>query len=624
MKVLLVNMPWSAADCPSLALGIFLRTVPEKIPGAEVRVLHANIDYIDWITSRCDFGFDDYRHYSSEAYFSGSGDWVFSSALYEDPAWRIKEFEQYMAGQEPDSRIAMSITLHQLAPMFISELAERIAARSPDVVGFTTTFQQNTAALAAARDIKRIDPGIVTVFGGANCDSEQGAALHRNFSFVDFVVRGEGEAVFPRMLQELHGAGQFAAVPGLCWRRPDGSSAANPMATSPLPPAAIGTPDFGDYFDRVAASAARNWSEPKLVLESSRGCWWGEKHHCTFCGLNGSFMQFRSKPADVFVAELLAQVERHKVLDITIVDNILEMDYLTSAMPRIAAAGYDLRLHYEIKSNMRRDQLRTLLAAGVTHVQPGIESLSSKVLKLMNKGVTGCQNVRLLRDAESLGMQTSWNYLHGFPGEDEEDYRPVIDQFPALHHLSPAGSADRIMIERFSPYYDRPDLGFTDLRAAPHYRVSYDLPDRELQDLAYLFSAAAQGVGGEVAARLDDEMRRWKKAYYGGSRLTHCDLGTEIILVSTRPSFDWRVLALRDPVEVAVFRLLDQPHTAAAAIRKLAGLEVSAPMLADLLARWQAIGLVFAENNQFIHVACAATNQELQRLNMTRFALAHA
>jgi ribosomal peptide maturation radical SAM protein 1 len=296
-------------------------------------------------------------------------------------------------------------------------------------------------------------------------------------------------------------------------------------------------------------------------------------------------------------------------------------------MPRIAEAGYDLRMHYEIKANMRRDQLQVLLAAGVTHVQPGIESLSSRVLKLMDKGVTGCQNIRVLRDTESLGMKVSWNYLCGFPGEDQADYDSVLRQFPALHHLSPPGSAEKILVERFSPYFDRPELGFSDIRPASHYRVIFDLPDAELTDLAYLFTAGPQGVSADVLARLRAAATEWQHAYHERSRLTCCDLGSEIVLVSARPGFDWHAMSLTSPAEVAVFRLLDQPHSAPGLLRKLppaADGGLTETELAGLLRRWVALGLVFTENGQYIHVASSATNQELQRIGSGRQVLAHA
>jgi ribosomal peptide maturation radical SAM protein 1 len=615
MRVVLVNMPWAAVGKPSLALGILSQAVLRELPDAEVTVVYGNLEYVDWLLDRRDFGFAGYNYYSETSYFQGCGDWVFSSALYDDPEWRIDEFEKYMAGQADQGRIAEAVALHKIAPEFISTLAGQITALEPDVVGFTSTFQQNTAALATAREVKRLSPRVVTVFGGANCDGEQGLALHRNFPFVDFVVRGEGDVAFPALLERAAGDRDYATIAGLCWRQPDGATAANAMPRSPLPPSAMVAPEFDDYFARFTASRARTWWEPQLVVESARGCWWGEKHHCTFCGLNGSFMQFRSKPPDVFADELLTLVKRHKILEVSVVDNIIDMNYLGSALPAIAEAGYDLRLHYEIKANMRKDQLRILRAAGVITVQPGIESLSSKVLKIMDKGVTGCLNIRLLRDAESLGIQAFWNYLYGFPGEEYGDYHQIIEQLPALHHLVPPVSVGELMVERFSPYFNRPELGFADLAVVPLYHVTYDLPERELFDLSYYFDAPHRGIGEDVARELREAVESWTRAYYGKSRLTWCDLGQEILLVSTRPGFDWHHQSISDPAEAAAFRLLDQPHTAVGLTRKLtsAGFAITEEALAGVLARWKALGIVFAENRQFIQLATDPVNQELQR-----------
>src|SRR5262245_43831730 len=151
------------------------------------------------------------------------------------------------------------------------------------------------------------------------------------------------------------------------------------MAAPPLPPEQIAQPDYTDFFTRFQVSIARSWAEPKLTLESSRGCWWGEKHHCTFCGLNGSFMQFRGKRAELFLDEIVHLVKRHRVMDVIVVDNIIEMGYFNSLLPALAESGYDLRIHYEVKANLRRHQLRALYDAGIVLVQPGIESLSSHV-----------------------------------------------------------------------------------------------------------------------------------------------------------------------------------------------------------------------------------------------------
>ncbi|WP_329153947.1 RiPP maturation radical SAM C-methyltransferase [Streptomyces sp. NBC_01456] len=621
MRVLLVNMPWSPIDLPSLALGILRRSVDERTSG-HAEVLHANLEFTDWITRRCTFTGEDYQFYALSSYFMGCGDWVFSSALYDDPEWRAEEFATSMRGKLRAERLRMSHELHRVVPEFVQEIAERIVAAGPDVVGFTSTFQQNTAALAAAKYVKRLAPHIKTVMGGANCDAEQGAAAHRNFAFLDFVVRGEGEAAFPQLLTALDEGTELSAVPGLCHRQPDGTSTANPMSTSPLPPATILPPDYSGYFERLASSVARNWVEPKLVVEGARGCWWGEKHHCTFCGLNGSFMQFRSKSPDTFYDEIMDLARRHRVLDMYLVDNILDMGYLTTVLPRIIDSGYDLRMHIEIKANMRRAQLRTLAEAGMIYVQPGIESLNSRVLDLMDKGVSGCQNVRMLRDGAETGLSVSWNYLHGFPGETAADYEPVIAQIPALEHLNPpVDLSARIAIERFSPYFNRPELGFTGLRPEEHYRFTYDLPESELLDLAYVFEAPERGITEPTVTALNEALGAWKK-HHADARLTHADLGDRIVLVSRRRAFDWGVRELTDPLETAAFRLLDQPHAPAALTRKLAARlpdhTVDEPAVHALLQRWVTLGLVFTDGGQYVHLAPAAVNEDLLRLDFMR------
>ncbi|MFC5250695.1 RiPP maturation radical SAM C-methyltransferase [Streptomyces nigrescens] len=621
MRVLLVNMPWSPIDLPSLALGILRRSVDERTSG-RADVLHANLEFTDWITRRTAFTADDYQFYALSSYFMGCGDWVFSSALYDDPEWRVPEFSVSMRGKLRDERLRMSKELHRVVPEFVQEIAERIVAAGPDVVGFTSTFQQNTAALAAVKYVKRLAPHIKTVMGGANCDAEQGAATHRNFPFLDFVVRGEGEAAFPQLLTALDEGGDLSAVPGLCHWGADGKSIANPMSTRPLPPATILPPDYSGYFERLASSVARNWVEPKLVVEGARGCWWGEKHHCTFCGLNGSFMQFRSKSPDTFYEEIMELARRHRVLDMYLVDNILDMGYLTTVLPRIIDSGYDLRMHIEIKANMRRTQLRTLAEAGMIYVQPGIESLNSRVLDLMDKGVSGCQNVRMLRDGAETGLSVSWNYLHGFPGESAADYEPVIAQIPALEHLDPpVDLSARIAIERFSPYFNRPELGFTGLRPEEHYRFTYDLPESELLDMAYVFEAPERGITEPTVTALNGALGAWKK-HHADSRLTHADLGDRIVLVSRRRAFNWGAMELTAPTEIAAFRLLDQPHAPAALTRKLTARLPEHPVdevaVHALLQHWVTLGLVFTDGGQYVHLAPAAVNEDLLRLDFMR------
>ncbi len=228
----------------------------------------------------------------------------------------------------------------------------------------------------------------------------------------------------------------------------------------------------------------------------------------------------------------------------------------------------------------------------------------------------------MLRDGAETGLSVAWNYLHGFPGETVQDYEPVIAQIPALEHLDPpVDLSARIAIERFSPYFERPELGFTGLRPEEHYRFTYDLPEKELYDLAYVFEAPARGIGEPAVTALNDALAAWKK-HHADARLTHTDLGDRIVLVSRRRAFAWRTAELADPFEMACFRLLDQPHTVTALTRKAGREEAAAARdeagVQRLLDHWVSLGTVFTDGGQYVHIAPAAVNEDLLRLDFMR------
>lgn len=615
MKVTLVCMPWATTATPSLALGILSRRIADTRPGTEVETVYANIDFADWMHEQGGLGAAEFSFFSLHSYFLGCGDWVFSSALYDDTSWRVDEFRGAFEKAMTADQLEVSLRLHRTVPGFVDAMARRIVADGPALVGATSTFQQNVASLALLRRVKELAPDVKTVMGGANCDGPQGEALHRNFPFLDYVVRGEAERTFPELVAAVEGDGDTSGIAGLCRRDDAGRSVSNPPAERLLAPSEIPCPDYDPYFERLRRSRVQSWYETVLTVEGARGCWWGEKHHCTFCGLNGSAMTFRSKSPGTYLNEILTLAERHRVLDFYAVDNILEMSYLDSVLDRLADAPFDLRIQYEVKSNMKLSQIERMRRAGVVSVQPGIESLSTRVLKIMDKGVSGTHNVRFLRDAESNSLSVAWNYLYGFPGETAEDYLPVIEQLPALHHLHPSNGVNRIALERFSPYFDRPELGFAERRPHKQYFVTYDLPESELADLAYVFETPGRGVDEKVAERLKQALDEWG-ANYIHSRLSCVDLGDRIELTNSRPHFAWRTMTLRDATEVELFRALHDPRSAEQLVRRTAasGTVWDRERVEALLADWRRLGLVFIEGDRAVHVATEHENQLICRI----------
>jgi hypothetical protein len=261
-------------------------------------------------------------------------------------------------------------------------------------------------------------------------------------------------------------------------------------------------------------------------------------------------------------------------------------------------------VHYEVKSNLKPGEIAALRAAGVAHVQPGIESLVSPVLKIMDKGVSGFRNVRTLRDCESAGLTVTWNWLYGFPAEDFEDYRPVLAQLPALAHLQPPSGTARIVLERFSPYFENPALGFPLRRTAEPYRHVYGLSEEDLHDMVYLFDTEPRGLAGHEAKELEESVRQWEDRYPASS-LCRIDTGDAIVLRDRRVGWSARDYVVEHPALRDAYAELEHGRSPAALLRNVRehGHDLTVDQIGDWLAELRERGLVFEERGMLVALA---------------------
>ncbi len=250
----------------------------------------------------------------------------------------------------------------------------------PRIVGFTSVFQQHLASLALAKRLKARLPDTFIVMGGANCEATMGVETVRQFAFVDAVVSGEADQVFAelavRMVRRRVDRGHLRASSRR--RRSPGPAGLGPAPTAPAVTDldALPYPDYTDFFAQFERSRFGKTWQPSVFVETSRGCWWGERMHCTFCGLNGATMAFRSKSAPRALDELTHLATSYPGCDIQVVDNILDLKYFKTLLPELAARKLNVSLFYETKSNLKKDQVRLLRDSGVLTIQPGIESFS--------------------------------------------------------------------------------------------------------------------------------------------------------------------------------------------------------------------------------------------------------
>ena len=516
-QIALVNMPFSFSKYPSIQLGTLSALL--KSQDLPVDCHHLNVRFAHKI------GVPLYELICEKrALF---GEWLFSYLLFRDNPKRAEYprvfkpvFEQ-LAQQSGQPIGYFEEMAAKIAPQFLTRALTDIDWSRYKLVGFTSTFDQNVASLTMAKLIKDLYPEVTIVFGGANYDGEMGLEYFRAFPFIDHVVVGEGEAAFPALARQVLNGRSDRFPPGVGYRQ-NGQVRLTPNSSLFTEFAETGPPDYDDYYQLLAELGDSAQGLDRILLyEGSRGCWWGEKHHCTFCGLNAQSMKFRAKSPEQVVREMTDLSHRYDTARFRLVDNIIDMKYIDQLFGKFAADHCDLDVFIETKSNLQKSQIKTLALGGVKCMQPGLESLSATQLKAMDKGVTPMQNIVCLKWSYYYRITVSWNILLGFPGETNQDYLRQIDLIPSLVHLQPPEATGKFWLERFSPYYARPrEYGVRMTGPGLAYQYVYDARQIDLNKIAYDFEYELDKwpVDPHVYQELVSTVEAWQRLHASNDR----------------------------------------------------------------------------------------------------------
>ena len=627
VDVCLVTMPYLHLMRPSIALGILKAVLTRS--GISCSVEYANLRFAAAI------GLE--RNSMTMQFRTDSllGEWTFSEAAFRDGRHSIAEILGRAHLHQPSNIPSCSLDeteytatlqwLRNFAPEFIESTAQRILARRPKIVGCTSTFEQHCPSLALLRRIKELDSSVTTLLGGANCEGEMGWVTLKNSDWLDFVVSGEAEEVLPALCRDLLDSSLSKEPPtlplGVLSRKQIlmGREAAFPNGAIPRAMLAdldqSPTPDYTEYFETLVETGLAPFVEPALAVESSRGCWWGQKSQCTFCGLNGAALHYRTKSTERVLEEWQELTAKHQIRKISVVDNIIAPIHLRELLPKITQMGAPFEIFYETKANLRKEQVQAFAKAGVVKIQPGIESLHDDLLKLMSKGVTAVINARLLKYTREAGIQVTWYLLAGFPGEDPAWHQEVAQWLPQIFHLQPPNGVIHIRMDRFSSYFTHPEQYNLELRPFPAYAAVYPFSPEDLMDIAYFFRNTRADKPADYLPKiqaLGERVKEWRTVFSRAVPpvFTVDDLGTELRFFDTRPCAPERRTTLSGLAR-DLYLACNHATTRATLENRFPATPERSAILDDLVAR----KLVLEIHGQLLALACEGDMPTLDREN---------
>jgi ribosomal peptide maturation radical SAM protein 1 len=637
----LINMPFGSIMRSPLAIGLMKAQCAEA--GLRARTHNLTFEFARRI---------GFAAYEMIARFKGVetqvSEWLFAEAAWRRPFGLAEDDFLHLCGNELETlpNVADPVTWlrkirHEVVGPYLEHCYQRLCADGPPrVVAFSCMFFQTVAALALGRLLKERHPEIKLVYGGACFHGEMGEELIAKVPWIDAISIGEADEVIVPLFRALLDGAPPADLAGVLWRDAAGAVVAGPPP-APTPGSFLDTmpdPDSDEFFEdaaRVGLMQDSRWVDKAAVtFEGSRGCWWGQKKHCTFCGLNAEGLDFRSKRAETTLATVERLAAKYPTRMLWATDNIMAIGYFKSFLPRLAeldlrSKGRRIEFFYETKPNLSRTQLKALADANVRYPQPGIESLSSHLLKVMDKGVSALQNAFFLKCATEYGLTTVWNLLMRMPGEAAEDYAHMEAWLPKLFHLHPpTGGPVRIECHRFSPYFFRKGLYCENVRAAAWYRGIYPEDQFDLDRVAYYFDVDWKDILDDpaydgVLRVLRDWMQRWREESEV-PRLTMHEVGDtlEIEDTRTREPVVWQL----GPTQAALYRAIGDIAHPGKVGELVAGDPAAGVLTADeiraVLLEFVAQGLALEEHDKFLALALPpshADSQEKRKIELHGF-----
>lgn len=375
-------------------------------------------------------------------------DWKQSEVLLINPPWVSKDeniWNGVKAAMPPLSLLSIAAYLEQnglsvqildvhIEKLTAAQVKERIKAANPKWVGLTVMTATSVAAHKIARLVKEAVPSAKVVFGGVHAEALPLESLSN--SAVDYVVRGDGEQTFLKMVQGV----EPESLNGVSYRNNASEVVNNPpveveMNLDQFPRPAYHMVPMEKYYPAIGAYRKL----PAINMLMTRGC----PGKCTFC--NSANTTLRSKSAEKVVAEIEYLKQNFGIQEIQFYDDTFTVN--RKNVLRFCELMVERKVNVSWVAFIRADCFSEELAAamkkaGCHQVLIGIESGDDQILRNIRKPIQRDRIKQSIEIARKYGIDSRCAFIFGNQGETPEsmqrtlDYSIELDPDLALYNIA--------------------------------------------------------------------------------------------------------------------------------------------------------------------------------------------
>ena len=510
-KLILISTPWPLYSRPSIQIGTLKSYLKKKFPDLQVDAHHFYLKIAETM------GYGRYQAISERTWLAET---IYAALLYPDRRTHIKKiFYKHASGKSSLREIsfeALTKQVQKVSKTFI----RKIDWQGYGLAGFSICLCQLTSSLYFIRQVKKQFPNLFIVVGGSMFSADATRNLFKIFPEIDVAINGEGELPMSRLIRYLNDP--------MCKKIPRVKGIITAESAEKKTPAAFDQmnelselfpPDYDDYFELLQSFGPEKTFFPTLPMEISRGCWWRRKEEekrftgCAFCNLNLQWDGYRSKHPAQVVSEIDHLTTKYKTLSVAFTDNLLPLKTSRDIFNGIARLEKDLRLFGEIRATTPEPILRAMQAAGMQEVQIGIEALSTRLLKKLNKGTTTIQNIEIMKYCEMTGITNSSNLILHFPGSDQKDADETLRNLDFVLCFRPLKRV-RFWLGLGSPVWQYPET-FGVQSVFNHRNYAHIFPPEVFSAMRFIIQSYRGDLGlqKKLWRPVEKKLNAWKKVY---------------------------------------------------------------------------------------------------------------
>ena len=347
------------------------------------------------------------------------------------PSLGLYYLRQYSIAQDSE----LNIKVLNLALYSFDDGIHAVLNEKPDVIGISCFTDRRALVFNFIKKIKELQPKIISVIGGGHATALS-AQILKNYSFIDFIARGEGEITFFELLQTLKNKTEnFSKINGLSFRQ-NNNIIINPERIPVLDLDIFPYPQYNElpgktikftHYDGRYLFNGKNISELKTMsIITSRGC----PFKCTYCSTTAFWgRKPRYRSAENVIGEIEYLYKIHNVEFINIIDDAFTINRKRAIEICDAIIKKHIKICWICETNVKTiddELIKKMGEAGCFAINYGVESGSPAILANIKKNISQEEIINAINLAKKYNILADIFLMVGNQGENDKTINETI------------------------------------------------------------------------------------------------------------------------------------------------------------------------------------------------------